>query len=499
MNESLVRTTAPGAVRGEHVDGVEVYRGVPYAASPVGELRFAPPVRHPGWAGVRDCRSPGPAVPQPPSRLEAVMGPTPTVFDEDDSLNLNVYAPAEPGPHPVLLWIHGGGFSSGSGGWPWYDGTRLARAERIVVVTINYRLGPLGFMALPGTGPQTWNIGVRDQVAALQWVVANVAGFGGDPARITVGGQSAGAASAAALTASPAGRHIRGAILESPPNSTLFATPQAAFDTARRVLDRVGIDADQPFPALREAPVSALLAATGEIARADARVGTVDPVFRPVVDPELGIVDRVGGGLADVGDNPVPLLVGTTRDEMAAFLRPAGAAVTEEQVREWFVAGLGPGGADAYRAAREASPDLLPAELLERESTGRAFLAETVVIARSRAASRAPTWVYRFDWSPDSGGFGACHCVELPFVFDTGDAFAAAPMLGGESIPRDLVRVFRSAIGSFVRDSVVRDGAAGAMPSWPEFGTDQNVLHLGNAPVVRGLDDTGVAAWSSGH
>ena len=195
MNRPIVETES-GSVQGDGEDGVAAFRGIPYAASPVGDLRFAAPRRHPKWPGLRDASRPGPSVPQSASRLEAVMGPRTPDWNEDGSLTVNIWTPRLPDagsvrrPLPVLVWFHGGGFTSGSGGWDWYDGRNLAAAGEIIVVTANYRLGPLGYLYLPELGVE--NLGVQDQGAVLAWVERNIGGFGGDPDDITVGGPDNG-------------------------------------------------------------------------------------------------------------------------------------------------------------------------------------------------------------------------------------------------------------------------------------------------------------------
>jgi para-nitrobenzyl esterase len=183
------------------------FRGIPYAVAP----RFGAPAPVLPWEGIRPALEVGPAAPQPPSRLEQVLGPMPLPQSED-CLSLNVWTPSTQGDLPVLVWFHGGGFSSGSGGQSWFDGHRLAALEGIVVVTVNYRLGALGYLSLPDDR----NFGLQDQVAALRWVQDNIANFGGDPSAVTVAGQSAGAMSLLALMANPAGLFQR-VILQSCP------------------------------------------------------------------------------------------------------------------------------------------------------------------------------------------------------------------------------------------------------------------------------------------
>lgn len=188
-----------GELRGVATGAVTAFHGIPYG----GAGRFTAPRPAPAWKGVRDAGRPGPAAPQPPSRLERVMGPGRKLARDEDCLSLNVWTPGGTGL-PVLVWLHGGGFSSGSGAEAWYDGALLAERGEMVVVTANYRLGALGYLYLsPEFAPA--NLGLLDQIAALGWVRDNIAAFGGDPGRVTLAGQSAGALSALAMLGHPPG------------------------------------------------------------------------------------------------------------------------------------------------------------------------------------------------------------------------------------------------------------------------------------------------------
>ncbi|MFE9320069.1 carboxylesterase family protein [Nocardia sp. NPDC052278] len=204
----MIVETAAGKVRGSADGAVTAFRGIPFATAE----RFAAPRAPVPWPGIRDSVEIGPAAPQLASRLERVMGRF-TVAQAEDCLSLNVWAPGGSG-HPVLVFLHGGGFTSGSGGLAWYDGAELAEHGDIVVVTINYRLGVLGYLCLPGVSEG--NLGLLDQMAALEWVRDNIAAFGGDPAQVTVAGQSGGALSILAMPAGTAGL-FRRAILQSTP------------------------------------------------------------------------------------------------------------------------------------------------------------------------------------------------------------------------------------------------------------------------------------------
>jgi len=345
-----VNTTA-GPVRGVTTGRTTAFRGIPYATA----KRFQPPTPHPKWTETKDASDPGPAAPQLASRLAHVMGDHDADWAEDGCLNLNVWTTGRTTRKPVLFWIHGGGFSSGSGGWDWYDGGLLAARHDIVVVTINYRLGPFGYLYRPESGAD--NLGARDQRAALEWVHDNIAAFGGDPAQITVGGQSAGAYSSLYLAIDPATKDLmHRVVLESGPWGLPPMDPGTAEQTATTFLQHV--DAQAPAQQLLDAALTLPGNAPGA------------PAFYPV----LG-----GAGFPaawpDADLSNLNVLIGFTKDEHAAF-------------------------------------------------PGLQSLFDQGVHAIAKASANAFT--YRFD---RSGPLGAPHCVELPYLFGTFDAFDQSPML----------------------------------------------------------------------
>ncbi|WP_222853557.1 carboxylesterase/lipase family protein [Fodinicola acaciae] len=394
----IVETTS-GKVRGHNGK----FLGIPYATA----QRFQRPQPVTPWTGVRDAAEPGPIAPQGPSRLESVMGPLRTgAGQSEDCLSVNVWTPG--GSHkPVLVWIHGGGFSSGAGSAPWYDGTALATNGDILVVTLNYRLSALGFLYPEG------NLGLRDMVAALRWVRDNIAAFGGDPAAVTVAGQSAGALSTLAIMAGPEfdGLFHR-AILQSGP----FGLPPAPIDKA----ENIGRLLRREVPDLEHASPERILAAQ----RTLAKPGEVEPPFHLVADGAFVPADLIAGAAAGV-----ELLIGATRDEGRAFSPAVGNTVFE-----------------AYKA-----------------------------LAASRSA---PVYAYEFDWCPPASPYGACHCLELPFVFGNPEAWREAPMLAGE-YPAELAAMIQLAWTSFVRSGVPR---ADGLPEWPAY--DGGIMHLDLEPHV---------------
>jgi para-nitrobenzyl esterase len=456
MMERPVADTESGSVQGAVEDGVIAFRGIPYAASPVGQRRFAAPEQHPGWQGSRDATRPGPSVPQGPSRLEAVMGRRVPDWDEDGCLTLNVWTPRLPatgsnsGALPVLVWFHGGGFTSGSGGWDWYDGRNLAAAGPIVVVTANYRLGPIGYLYLPDLGIE--NLGTQDQVAVLAWVQRNIGAFGGDPGRLTVGGQSAGAFSALYLALSPAtGPYITQVITQSGPWGLPPQHPGEAADNARRFLAILGLNSSPDLATLRAVPAGQLLAAYQQLARDISRPGSTAPPMYPVLGGP-GLPEAWPQALAAGHLDGKPLLTGTTRDEMAAFFAsdPRIQAITASPASQ--IAARQAGGAERFSRAAARRPDVSPAAILTEVETEIIFRDGTLAIAGHHAGGGHPAYVYQFDYTPapDRARLGAAHCAELPFFFDTLDAYPGSPMLGQPTAAaRALGRTFSHAVASF--------------------------------------------------
>src|SRR5262245_15033493 len=279
--DDLVVRTKAGELRGARENGIAVFRAVPYAAPPVGELRFAPPQPMPAWHGVRHATQDGSIPPQGRSRLAHVMGDFERAQSED-CLTLNIWTPApDAKKRPVMVWIHGGAFASGAGSLDWYSGETFA-ANDIVAVSINYRLGALGFLCLPGVSEG--NLGLLDQVAALEFVRDNIAAFGGDPDNVTVVGQSAGAASIAILmTMSRANGLFRRAILQSTPFGRMSRTPDDAHRIGRRLLEVVGLEPSQAGQ-LKSLPFAIFVAAQGEVARLEKKFADALAPFWPVID-----------------------------------------------------------------------------------------------------------------------------------------------------------------------------------------------------------------------
>jgi para-nitrobenzyl esterase len=294
-----VQTTL-GTVRGTAKAGVHVFKGIPYAAAPVGELRFRPPAARKPWSGVLDATSYGPSCPQPfgagtaPPLLLKIfhtwgMNRTEELQDED-CLVLNVWTPSEPGSRPVMVRIHGGGFTMGSGSWAWHDGSNLARRGDVVVVTLNHRLGVLGFLQLDDLAGRDYdgsgNASMLDLVAALEWVRDNISEFGGDPENVTIFGESGGGFKVSTLLAMPPARGLfRQAIVQSGPGLTALE-PAAATENAKVLLEELGVSAIETR-VLGEIPVHDILRAQQRVAARQGGGMAAAGGWSPVLHPEF--------------------------------------------------------------------------------------------------------------------------------------------------------------------------------------------------------------------
>ena len=412
--------TAAGSVRGRRTGGVQAFLGIPYAAPPSGPGRLRAPQPVTPWTGIRDAAEYGPTVPKseypPPVRP---LLPEVTIPGED-SLNLNVWTPSTSAAGlPVFVWIHGGSFTSGSGANAEYDGTAFAR-DGVVCVTLNYRLGADGFLELPDAET---NRGLRDMIAALEWVRGNITAFGGDPGRVTLAGESAGAMAVAALLAVPAAHGLFArAVLESGAASNVLTSAQAALVT-ERLTARLGVPATRlgvaAVPAARLIEAVTALGQEVRSPRAPAGWGGLAQLlpFAPSVNGEL--LPRPPLDAAADPDGQVPALIGTNRDEARLFLVPGGLIdAIDDATLAAFAASNGITDLSAF-------PGATPGEVMAGAYTYARFgRAEELAGARGAAPGAreaAPTWMYRFDGLglSDNDGLGSCHTAEVPFAFGT--------------------------------------------------------------------------------
>jgi para-nitrobenzyl esterase len=421
----MVVETRSGRVRGSAERGVLAFRGIPYAAPPVGKLRLRAPESPAPWAGVRDARAAGPGAPQLGSRRGALFNRIAgAVATSEDCLTLDVVTPAaDGGRRPVLVWIHGGAFVMGAGSALVYGGEGLARRGDVVVVTFNYRLGALGWLALgdvaPGAGFEA-NLGLRDQIAALEWVRDNVAAFGGDPGNVTVFGESAGAMSVGALLGAPRARGLFARAIAQSGAADHCSTRAQGAQVARTFLAALCLGPADAAK-LADIPVSALVDAQRETMMKLAFALPGLP-FQPAVDGDVLPAPPLEG-IAAGNARGVPLLVGTNRDEWNLFLLgdAKARALDEAGLRRRFERWLAPdAAARAYALYREALPHASPRARWGAYQTHRVFLGPAERLAAAQAP-HAPTWSYLFSWSPPlvRRQLGACHALEVPLVFGT--------------------------------------------------------------------------------
>src|SRR3954470_8210848 len=414
--EDLVIRTAAGELRGARENGIAVFRGVPYAAPPIGDLRFTPPQPVPFWQGVRDATKDGPIAPQGRSRLAHVMGDFERPQSED-CLTLNIWTPApDSKKRPVLVWIHGGAFSSGAGSLPWYSGERFAANGDVVFVSLNYRLGALGFLRLPSVSDG--NLGLLDQVAALRFVHDNIAAFGGDPDNVTAVGQSAGAASIAIHMTMPQAKGLfRRAILQSTPFGRMSRTLEDSHRIGCRLLEVLGLKPEEARQ-LKSLPFAKFIAAQGEVARLEKKFADALAPFWPVIDGtvypgEVAPALKAGAGAG------IEIMIGTTREEMAAFccidqeIAKADAGAVESAFASLFPSGHRP----YYDEIRRMRAPNTNAALLGDLMSDAMFRIGSLRMAEARAEQGRPAYVFQLDWQSPAG-FEACHCLEIPFVFN---------------------------------------------------------------------------------
>lgn len=488
MTASPIARTRSGTLRGTLDGAVCVFRGVPYAEPPVGDRRFAPPEPVTPWTGERDATRDGPVAPQPPSRLRAAMGD----FDRpqsEDCLTLTIATPAPDGARrPVIVFLHGGAFWTGAGSLPWYSGVPMARHGDVVVVGVNYRLGAFGFMHVPGVAPP--NLGLHDQFAALEWVSREIAAFGGDPDNVTVAGQSAGGFSVLAMLAAPRARaRLRRAIVQSAPFGRLLRTRAEAAAIAATMQREAGLADASGW---RQAGTAAIAAAQLRVARSMAAFASSTPAFIPTADHDLLGDDIAGAAVAGALERDV--MIGWTRDEMSAFLAPDEAVrgASGEAVRGVFARHFGAGADEAIAEYRGRARGDGPVALLGELLCDATFAGGALAFAERLAAAGRPAHVFRFDWAAPGNPFGACHCIELPFVFDTLPAWDAPMLAGGDpAVLAGLAARMRDAWIAFARHG---DPSHAGLPAWPRHGAaGQTMLFDAGCRVVD--DAAGRRRW----
>lgn len=421
----VIATTQSGRVRGVAHGGVTSFKGIPYAAPTTGEGRFLPVRKPASWSGVRDAVQFPYAAPQglPQWYFRSFLFIDPT---NEDCLGLNVWTPAADGDRrPVMVWLHGGGFTSSASSCSIYDGANLARRGNVVVVSLNHRLNILGHLHLAELGgaqyAESGNLGVLDLVAGLEWVRDNIAAFGGDPNNVTIFGQSGGGAKSAVLMAMPKAKGLfHRAIAQSSASFVRMNTAEAATAAAVKALEHLGLKRDQ-VDDLRKVPVDRLLAAMQAVT-------ATGYTFRPVVDGNVLPRHPFEGRAPEVSAN-VPLLIGTAETETSIYIGravspdPKNFELGEDDVRGRIAKYVRISDTDAgalMAAYRKSRPNATPGDLLVAITTDHQYGRGSQAIAERKAEQRgAPAYTYLFTWKSPSfdGKLRSPHTIEVPFVF----------------------------------------------------------------------------------
>lgn len=488
MSQPVIET-ASGRVEGASVDGLHHFLGIPYGGDTGGANRFRPPSAPAPWTGVRDATSYGPSSWQPsaPGAAESLkmFGGSAEPSMGEDCLVLNVWTPGTATANrPVLVWIHGGGHTSGSGSWPAYDGASLARRYDTVVVTVNHRLGLLGHLYLAEIGGEEYASSganaILDLVAALRWVRDNIGAFGGDPGNVLAYGESGGGWKTSTLLAMPSARGLfhRASLMSGA--GIRAQDPSVATAIAEKTLAFLGVDAGN-LASLADLPAERLL---------EAQNAAGIPGFQPVLDGTNIVGHPLD--LLRAGSTPdVPLLIGTTRDEFRTFAMAmpqpapdADDAWLADQLRPL----LGPKAIDVVAGYRAGRPEETAGDLQIAINTDHHMRIPSIRMAEAASGpGRAPVHMYRFDWeTPALGGMlKAGHGVDYPFFFDNLEAATVSSEGPGREA---LAGQMTAALIAFARSG---DPGHDGLPAWPPYDTGQRATMLFDVTSTAADDPAG--------
>jgi para-nitrobenzyl esterase len=480
-SEMIVVETDAGSVRGARRNGVNAFRGIPYGADTSGPNRFRPPQPVEPWTGVRDALAFGPSAVQLRAPVDPNRAADPLAERErvgEDCLALNVWTSDTSGRRPVMVWFHGGGFSVGSASSPLYSGSTLARRGDVVVVSVNHRLGLLGFLQLEQIFGERYagsgNAGILDLVAALQWVKRNVERFGGDPACVTIFGESGGGGKVSALLAAPAARGLfqRAVIQSGPPFQ--FPSILQATATAEQVLAQLGVDRKQGPAVLHELPAQSLLSAQVALGAG----GGPSPggmAFAPAIDGRV-LFEWPEPALAAGASSQIPLLIGTNLDEarfmlmMNPALRKAPPQLSDEELQERVSPGCDAGVAGLIASYRALYPQLSHFDLLLKIESEQFRMRSIRLAEHKLQAGGAAVFMYLFTFTtPRLAKYGAYHGMEIPFVFGT---LPAVPHVADDPDAGVLAQRMQDSWVAFARTG--RPAAAGGgLPEWTPYNAQE--------------------------
>ncbi len=490
-------STRYGKLQGEEARGIATFKSIPFARPPLGELRFRAPTAPESWTGVRDATAFGPSSPQigPVNPLiRRVIGAAGSGTSQD-CLYLNVWTPGcDEKRRPVMVWIHGGAFILGSGSTRMYDGVRLARRGNVVLVTLNYRLGALGFLdwksvAASGESPQA-NLGIRDQIAALEWVRDNIEAFGGDPENVTVFGESAGAMSTGTLLGVPSARGLfHKAILQSGATHNI-SRERKSSRVAGYFAEALGLDT-LSLDTLQKLSTTDIMRAQ---ARASVRIGLDNGMmaWQPTVDGDL-IPDQPLAAVERGDAAGIPMLIGTNRDEFKLFTFTSRERLNDKELiarvqriaeRSGFGDELSADHIEGTYGRLEGKRDTSANERWVALQSDRIFHYPAVRLADLHAQHEPKTYCYLFDWRPPVIGraLGACHGLELPFVFGGARGALIRAGLFTDRTARPLSDYMQDAWIAFARTGMPHRGDE---TEWPAYeGERRSTKRLGRTRSV---------------
>ncbi len=488
---SLLVHTEQGLLKGTTEHEVCVWRGIRYAKAPVGDLRFRAPQPVANWKGVKQATDFGAAAPQ--NKNSFVKGQV----TNEDCLYLNVWSPAADGKkRPVMVWIHGGGFEIGSGSAALYNGANMAHKGDVVVVTINYRLGTLGFLYFgKEAGPAFENnLGIRDQIAALQWVEENIAAFGGDPDQVTIFGESAGGTSVETLLACPTAKGLfKRVIAESGPAAMLWRPEMAAAVTVK-YMEFLGLNRDS-LQLLKTLPLDTLLAAQGKLS-AYLIKETSNKVFSPTIDGGI-ITTDLFTCLSPKQSGDIALMIGTNKDESSMFAshRLKMAPNNQKDLNKELLHRFKEEDKEKITAAYPRFPHKRGILNL---LTDAAFRMPAIYLAECQTHV-APVYMYRFEWSPfllNLSGLRSFHGLEIPFVFGniSGRFGRLLHLLGSKKVVSRLSEQMQQSWINFARYGNPNGGKEG---EWKPYNTTERptMIFDKHSRLVNDPDSTQRKAW----
>jgi len=502
LTQPIVETTA-GKVRGTTFNGTSFFKGIPYGASTAGKNRFMPPVKPEPSSRVFDALQYGHSAPQTIPGAPSIFAPmdflvsseNPRGIEEaEDCLVLNVWTPGvkDNRKRPVMVWLHGGAFTSGSGSARLYDGSNLARRGDVVVVTINHRLGALGYTYLRHAGGEAFaasgNVGMLDIIAALEWVRDNIAEFGGDPGRVLIFGESGGGQKVSTIMAMPAAKGLfHRAVIESGPGLKMNPLEHAT-KVGDMFLAELGVTRDR-MSDLRTIPLDRIMAAQGAVNR---KLGAFIPGmvqgFSPVVDG-VSLPQNPFDPVAPDVSADVPLLIGFNRTELTLFAAgdPSVFSLDEAGLQQRIQKLLGDRAGAAIRAFRNDYPQENLTGLYFLISSAYPTVVYTAKIGERRAAlGKAPTFVYEFTWeTPILGGrLRSPHTIEMPFVFDNVEDPLVQKLCGSGA---DIFPLAERVSGAWAAFAATGNPDSKGFPHWPAYsGADRNVMMINTeSKVVR--------------